>query len=145
MQTASSAAANASSSSRVRFSVTAISKSFGPPASTLASGRPAWNPRAGLDAALGGQRLDALVAPTGGPAWKTDLVNGDHFVGSSSSPAAVSGYPALTVPAGFVHGLPVGLTLMGTAWSEARLLALAYDYEQATRHRQPPRFLPTLP
>lgn len=101
--------------------------------------------RQGLEAAFGSQRLDALVAPTGGPAWKTDLVNGDHFVGGSSSPAAVSGTPALTVPAGFVHGLPVGLTLMGPAWSEARLLALAWDYEQATRHRRLPRFLPTLP
>ncbi len=100
--------------------------------------------RQGLDAVLGGQRLDAIVAPTGGPAWKTDLVNGDHFVGGSSTASAVSGYPAITVPAGFVHGLPVGITLMGAAWREARLLALAFDYEQATRHRKAPRFLPSV-
>lgn len=100
--------------------------------------------RQGLDAVLGGQRLDAVLAPTGGPAWKTDLVNGDHFVGGSSTASAVAGYPAITVPAGFVHGLPVGLTLMGPAWSEARLLALAFDYEQATRHRRAPRFLPSV-
>ena len=68
-------------------------------------------------------------------------MNGDHFGGGSSTPAAVAGYPAITVPAGFVHELPVGLTLMGPAWSEARLLGLAYAYEQATRHRRAPRFL----
>ncbi len=64
-------------------------------------------------------RLDAIVAPTGGPAWPTDLVNGDHFVGGSSTPAAVAGYPAITVPAGNVHGLPVGLSFVGRAWSRA--------------------------
>src|SRR6185503_20698508 len=99
----------------------------------------------GLDAALAKQNLDALVAPTGGPAWLTDLVNGDHFTGvSSSTPPAVAGYPAITVPAGFIFGLPVGLTFMGGAWSEPTLIKLAYAYEQQTRHRKPPRLLPSV-
>jgi amidase len=82
------------------------------------------------------------VAPTGGPAWVTDLVNGDHFVLGSSTPAAVAGYPAVTVPAGQVFGLPVGITFMGRPWSEATLLRLAHAYERATRHRKPPRLAP---
>ena len=98
----------------------------------------------GIDAVLTKHRLDAIVAPTGGPAWTTDLVNGDHFTGASSTPGAVAGYPSVTVPAGDVQGLPVGLSFIGTAWSEARLIALAYAYEQATKHRKPPAFLPTL-
>jgi amidase len=96
----------------------------------------------GLDAVLARHRLDAVVAPTGGPAWVTDLVNGDHFVVGSSTPAAVAGYPAVTVPAGQVFGLPVGLTFVGRAWSEGTLLRLAYAYEQSTRHRRPPRLAP---
>jgi amidase len=98
----------------------------------------------GIDAVMGEQRLDALVAPTGSPAWPIDLVNGDHFTGASSSPAAVAGYPNVTVPAGFVHGLPVGISFFGRAWSEATLLRLAYAYERATRHRRPPQMLPTI-
>lgn len=101
--------------------------------------------RAHLDGALAKHRLDALVAPTGGPAWPVDHVNGDHHLGGSSRAPAVAGYPNVTVPMGDVRGLPVGLSFMGTAWSEARLLALAYAYEQGTRHRKAPRFLPTLP
>jgi amidase len=97
----------------------------------------------GLDAVFGKHRLDALIAPTGAPAWTTDLVNGDHFVGGSSTPAAVSGYPNITVPMGFVFGLPVGLSFMGRAWTEARLIGLTYSFEQATHHRRPPQFLPT--
>jgi amidase len=97
----------------------------------------------GLDAVLARHRLDALVAPTGGPAWTTDLVNGDHFGGASSTPGAVAGYPSVTVPAGDVYGLPVGLSFIGKAWSEARLIALAYAFEQATAHRKPPAFLPS--
>jgi amidase len=97
----------------------------------------------GLDRIFGKHDLDALVAPTGSPAWTTDLVNGDHFIGGSSTLAAVSGYPSVTVPMGSVFGLPVGLSFMGRAWSEARLLALAHAFEQATKHRRPPRFLPT--
>ncbi|HEX5476013.1 MAG TPA: amidase [Vicinamibacterales bacterium] len=99
----------------------------------------------GIDAVMQQHRLDALVAPTGGPAWTTDLINGDHFTGASSTPAAVAGYPSITVPAGDVFGLPVGLSFIGRAWSEPKLIALAYAYEQATRHRQPPQFKPDAP
>ena len=94
----------------------------------------------GLDRALGTHRLDALVAPTGGPAWMTDLVNGDHFGGGSSTLCAVAGYPSITVPAGQVFGLPVGVSFMGGAWSEGPLIRLAYAFEQATKARRAPSF-----
>lgn len=90
---------------------------------------------------LGGTPLDAIVAPTGGPAWPTDLITGDHFLGGSSSPAAQSGYPNITVPAGFVHGLPIGISFFGKAWTEPQLISIAYAYEQATKHRKAPEFL----
>jgi amidase len=96
----------------------------------------------GIDAVMIKNRLDAIVAPTGGPAWTTDLVNGDHFTGGSSTPAAVAGYPNVQVPAGYVYGLPVGISFFGRAFTEAKLIRLAYAYEQATKHRQPPRLLP---
>jgi amidase len=95
----------------------------------------------GIDLVLRQHRLDAILAPTGSPAWTTDLVNGDHFTGASSTPAAVAGYPSITVPAGEAFGLPVGLSFIGTAWSEAKLIGLASAYEQIAPHRQPPRFV----
>ncbi|MBL9134960.1 MAG: amidase [Verrucomicrobiales bacterium] len=97
----------------------------------------------GIDAVMDRHQLDALVAPTGGPAWLTDLIHGDRPTGSSSSFAAVSGYPSVTVPGGFFSGLPSGISFFGRANSEAVLLRLAYAFEQVTRHRRPPRYAAT--
>jgi amidase len=98
----------------------------------------------GIDATMNKHKLDAIIAPTGGPAWPTDLLNGDHFTGGSSTPAAVAGYPNINVPAGYSHGLPIGISFFGRAWSEPVLIRIAYAYEQATKHRRPPQFIPTL-
>jgi amidase len=98
----------------------------------------------GIDKIMRAEKLDALVAPTGGVAWLTDYINGDHYGGSFSSPAAVAGYPHVTVPAGYVHGLPVGLSFVGGAWSESTLIGMAYAYEQATLHRRAPTFPATV-
>jgi amidase len=97
----------------------------------------------GIDKMMNENKLDALVAPTGSPAWKTDLLLGDHFVGGSSSLAAISGYPAITVPMGFIEDLPVGITFFGKAWTEPLLLEIAYSYEQGTKHRKAPIYLST--
>ncbi|MGH9443162.1 MAG: amidase [Thermoanaerobaculia bacterium] len=97
----------------------------------------------GIDAVMEKHRLDALVAPTGAPASLIDLVNGDYGSGGSSTVPAIAGYPHVTVPMGFAYGLPVGLSFFGRPWSEAALFKFAYAYEQATRHRKPPKFLKT--
>lgn len=99
----------------------------------------------GIDRVLQDYNLDAIVAPTGGPAWKTDWINGDHFSLGSSSPAAHAGYPNITLPMGFVHELPVGMSIFGSAWSEPVLLEIAYAFEQGTRHRKIPAFLNSEP
>ena len=98
----------------------------------------------GIDKVMDAHKLDALVAPTGGPAWLADLVNGDYGPGGTSTLPAVSGYPHVTVPAGFAFGLPVGVSFFGRNFSEMTLIRIAYAYEQATRHRQPPKFLPSI-
>ena len=97
----------------------------------------------GIDAVMNKHRLDAIIAPTGGPPWPTDLVNGDHYTGGYSSASAVAGYPHITVPAGYVFGLPVGISFFGRAWSEPKLITYAYAYEQATKARRVPKFLET--
>jgi amidase len=97
----------------------------------------------GIDATMKKFKLDALVAPTDGPAWLTDLIMGDHFIGGSSTVAAVAGYPSITVPAGFVFGLPIGISFFGRAWSEPKLLKFAYAFEQAAKSRRMPRYLTT--
>jgi amidase len=92
----------------------------------------------GIDGALGGYRLDAFIAPSNGPAWMIDHVNGDNFSIGSSSFAAISGYATVSVPAGFVSGLPIGLSFIGAAFSEKSLIEMAYAFEQAALRRRPP-------
>jgi amidase len=94
----------------------------------------------GIDKIMDSNNLDAIMAPTGSPAWKTDLLLGDHFIAGTSSYAAISGYPAITLPMGFIDNLPVGVTFFGRAWSEPVLLEIAYSYEQGTRHRKTPKY-----
>jgi amidase len=94
----------------------------------------------GIDAIMTAHKLDALVAPTNGPAWLIDLVNGDADSGGSSSPAAEAGYPSITVPAGYAFGLPVGISFFGRAWSEAKLIRIAYAFEQAANARRAPGY-----
>ncbi len=98
----------------------------------------------GIDALMDKHKLDAILAPTGGPAWLTDLANGDHSGGGSSNAAAVAGYPDITVPAGFVFGLPVGISFFGRAWSEPALLKIAYGFEQTFKARKPPEFIASM-
>jgi amidase len=95
----------------------------------------------GIDAVLSKDKLHAIFAPAGGPAWLTDLVTGDHDIGGSSTPAAVAGYPNITVPAGFVRGLPVGVSFFGAAWSEGMLIKIASGFEAAMKARKKPGFL----
>jgi amidase len=99
----------------------------------------------GIDKAMDEHDLDALVAPTGGPAWKIDLLNGDPSAGGSSSPAARAGYPNITVPAGNARGLPLGISFFGRAWSEPQLLRIAYAFEQSAHARISPRFRESIP
>jgi amidase len=98
----------------------------------------------GIDALMDKHQLDAIVAPTGGPSWLTDLITGDHFSGGSSNAAAVAGYPNINVTAGLISGMPVGISFFGRAWSEPTLIKVAYSFEQATKARQAPRFLTTM-
>jgi amidase len=98
----------------------------------------------GIDELMDKFHLDAIVAPTGGPAWLTDLIDGDHAGGGSSNAAAVAGYPNINVPAGFIFGLPVGISFFGRAWTEPTLLKIAYGFEQLVKARKPPRFLETV-
>jgi amidase len=95
----------------------------------------------GIDKIMNENNLDAIISPTGSPAWKTDLLVGDHSIGGTSSYSAISGYPAITIPMGFIDNLPVGITFFGRAWSEPVLFEIAYSYEQGTKHRKPPKYI----
>ncbi|MCK5208333.1 MAG: amidase, partial [Cyclobacteriaceae bacterium] len=97
----------------------------------------------GIDRILDNYEIDAIIAPTGAPSWPIDVINGDHHMGGSSSPAARSGYPNITVPMGIIHELPVGISIFAEAFSEPKLISFAYAYEQATKHRKAPKFIPT--
>jgi amidase len=94
----------------------------------------------GIDATLQEHNLDAIMAPSNGPAWVTDLIGGDRFLGGSSAPAAVAGYPNITLPAGYIYGMPIGVSFFGGAWQDATILRIAYAFEQATLVRVPPQF-----
>ena len=94
----------------------------------------------GIDAVMRDHHLDALCMPSNAPAWKIDLIDGDHDIGGSAQPAALSGYPAITVPAGYTFGLPIGVTFMGQAFSEPKLIGFAYAFEQATKARRAPAY-----
>jgi amidase len=109
----------------------------------LASNRKASRTE-GIDAVLSKNNLDAIIAPTGGPAWLTDWVDGDHDEGGCSSPAAIAGYPHITVPAGFHFDLPLGISFFGAPWSEPKLIKLAYAFEQLRKARRKPEYLPTV-
>ncbi len=99
----------------------------------------------GIDAVIAKHKLDAIVAPSNGPTWPTDLVNGDRYSGGNSSVAAVAGYPSVTVPMGYIAEAPIGISMIGAAWTEGRLIGLAHAFEQVTRVRRPPQFLSTMP
>jgi amidase len=94
----------------------------------------------GVDLLLSRYRLDALMVPTGSPAWTTDLVNGDHYIGGNTSWAAIPGYPSISVPMGMIDGLPVGISFIGKAWSEPELITIAFGFEQGTKARREPGF-----